>query len=84
MRVRAQQVLDEVVRGGESVLLWAGQIVRVSPLAHSIRELASDWIEVSELAGALADRHGLPEGDPVEALTPIVTELESAGLVETR
>ena len=84
MRVRAQQVLDEVVRGDEAVVLWAGQILRVSPLAHSIRELSRDWIEVSDLAVALAERHGAPDGDLEEALTPGVADLASAGLVETR
>ncbi|USQ76204.1 hypothetical protein [Ornithinimicrobium cryptoxanthini] len=84
MRVRAQQVLDEVVRGDEAVVLWDGQILRVSALAHSIRELSRDWIELSDLAVALAQRHGAPDGDLMDALTPVVADLASAGLVETR
>lgn len=84
MRVRRQEVLDEVVRGDEAVVLWAGQILRLSALAHSIRALSGEWIELADLAGALAERHGEPDGDPVEALRPMVADLATAGLLETR
>jgi hypothetical protein len=84
VKVRRQDVLDEVVRGDEAVVLWAGQVLRLSALAHSIRQLSADWVELSVLARLLAERHGEPGGDPVEALRPMVRDLASAGLVETR
>lgn len=83
MRVRRAPVLDEVVRGEEAVVLVQGQILRVSALAHSVRELTGDWTDLGDLAVALAARHGEPEGDPVELLRAVVADLEAAGLVET-
>lgn len=82
-RVRAVPVLDEVVRGEEAVVLVGGQVLRVSALAHSVRELATDWTDLADLAGRLAERHGAPDGDPVVLLRAVVADLEAAGLVET-
>lgn len=84
MRVRRAEVLDEVVRGEEAVVLVHGQVLRVSALAHSVRELADDWTPLADLAEALTERHGEPDGDPVELLRAVVSDLAAAGLVETR
>ncbi|MCK0112899.1 hypothetical protein MWU75_12190 [Ornithinimicrobium sp. F0845] len=83
-RVRSVTVLDEVVRGDEAVVLVGGQVLRVSALAHSLREFATDWIGLEELGDRLAQRHGAPPGDAVELLRTVITDLEAAGLVETR
>lgn len=83
MRVRRTEVLDEVVRGDEAVVLVQGQVLRVSALAHSVRALTGDWTELEDLAVALATRHGEPDGDPVELLRTVVADLESVGLVES-
>lgn len=84
MRVRRTPVRDEVVRGDEAVVLVDSQVLRVSSLAHSLRELAADWTGLEELADLLAQRHGAPDGDAHELLRTVVADLEAAGLVETR
>jgi len=83
VRVRSVPVLDEVVRDDEAVVLVGGQVLRVSPLAHSLRTLAADWTGLEELAARLAERHGDPGGDVVELLRAVVADLQGAGLVET-
>lgn len=82
MRARRLPVRDEVVRGQEAVVLVNGQVLRVTALAQSARELATDWVDVNELADHLAQLHGQPEGDPVELVRQMLAALEEAGLME--
>lgn len=75
-------VHDELHEGGESLVLIDGQVRRLSLIATSIRQLAAEGIAVEELAAALGEEYGIPEGADVLDLTRrAVGDLLEAGLL---
>lgn len=85
--VRTVPALDEVAgEEGAVVLLGAeddARILRISPLAHAVRELAADGMPLSSLTVELTARFDEPpEGDAAALVRSMVEELRDQGLVE--
>ena len=82
--VRAVVAHDELHRDGESLVLVAGQVHRVSALGTLIRERARGPLTLEELARALEAEFGTPpEGTPLEHTRQAVDALLAAGLLES-
>jgi hypothetical protein len=85
MRIRRLPVLDELTVDEETVVLLDERAVLLSPLASAALSTLSApepvWTSDLDLRGALEARFGVAP-DPEAALFALVSELESAGLVE--
>lgn len=82
MRVRRLPVLDELTRDGETVVLLEERAVLLSPLASAaLSSLGPVWTSGADLRVALEALFGAAP-DPDGAVLALVSELESAGLVE--
>jgi hypothetical protein len=82
-RVRALPVPDALERDGESVVLQAGRVSRLSAPATVIRSRCTDWTPVEELASLLVETFGEPPGgQSLQVTRAWVDELVSAGLIE--
>jgi hypothetical protein len=76
MKVKRGDVTDVLSRDGETAVLIDGHALRLGVLGAAILELAEDWVDVEELAAALAARFGPPETSSATAATKsAVTEL---------
>lgn len=83
VRVRAVPAHDELHVGGESLVLVAGTVHRVSALGTLIRTCALDPVSLDELARALEEAFGAPaEGTTLEQTRVAVDTLLAAGLLE--
>lgn len=78
------EVQDEVIRGGESVVLLGRQVIRLSALGTTLLELCDDWRDAKELAHGLTERHGEPPaGVDAMAMTEAALQaLHDQGLVD--
>ncbi|MCE0487177.1 hypothetical protein [Ornithinimicrobium sediminis] len=83
--VRALPVHDVLERDGESLVLVAGTVSRLSVPATLVRSWCTAWTSLEEVTAALVAELGPPpDGDPREVARTWVSELENAGIVETR
>jgi hypothetical protein len=83
-RVRRVPVDDEVVRDGESVVLLARQVIRLSALGTTVLELCPGWVTLPEVAEGLVAQFGAPPdgSDPTPVVEAAVASLHEQGLVE--
>ena len=78
-------VVDALVNGDGAVVLTDStrghQVLRVSPLAQAVREIAEGGVPLSNLAAELILRFGPPADDVSSAVLTLVEQLSSVGLV---
>lgn len=84
--VHTTRVLDELVTDDGAVLLVSiahgHRVLRVSPLAQAVRELARDGMSLSDLETEVAHRFGRPPTSTVEeAMVVVVESLVEQGVV---
>lgn len=84
MKVRHITLLDHLVEGDESVVMFGAQVVHLSAIPTAILEASTEWVDLKDLAKMLEQRFGTPEaGVGAEAATGrIVGELTQLGLIE--
>jgi hypothetical protein len=82
MRIRRLPVVDELSRDGETVVLLDEGAVLLSPLASAaLANLTLVWTSDADLRVTLEALFGVAP-DPEGAVFALVSDLESAGLVE--
>jgi len=84
--VRTTRVLDELVTDDGAVLLVSiadgHRVLRVSPLAQAVRELARDGMALTDIEREVALRFGRPPTSSVEeAMVAVVESLVEQGVV---
>lgn len=83
VRVRTVVAHDELHHDGESLVLVAGQVHRVSAVGTTIRARAGSGICLDALAEVLEEEFGTPpEGSATELTRRAVDALVAAGLLE--
>lgn len=77
MKVQRNTAVDTLIRDGEmAVLLEGGNLVRLTDLSATIYDLATEPLDVDELASVLSGRFGEPEQrTTLEATQDAVAEL---------
>ncbi|MFC6152626.1 hypothetical protein [Nocardioides yefusunii] len=86
-RLRRCAVLDEFAIDETVVVLLEGQVLTLSPVAGLVLDLVGETgaagMEVAALEAAMEEAIGVPaEGTVADALTPIVDDMVTRGLVE--
>jgi len=82
MRLTRVEPVDALAVGDETLLLFESQLVRLSPLAQAIFDLAAGGASVDDLAAELERRFGAPPEGTVRAATlAAVEELVGLGVV---
>jgi hypothetical protein len=82
MRIRRLPVVDELSRDGETVVLLDEGAVLLSPLASAaLANLTLVWTSDADLRVTLEALFGVAP-DPEGAVFALVSDLETAGLVE--
>ncbi len=82
MRVRRVDPIDHLARDGESLLLYAGELVRLGPIGTALFDACSAPVSVSELALQLERAFGTPaEGTLIDATLRAVEDLLSRGIL---
>lgn len=83
MIVRTVPHADLLERDGEALLLTEGALLRLSAIGAAVVILASDGVDTADLAAALEDRFGVPEGVSTRAaLDPVLDALAAQGVIE--
>lgn len=83
MRIRLNRPADLLARHDEAILLYPGEVIRLSGVsAEIVRLLCSDSVPIEDLADALEARFGTPEHVSLsDAVTATVTELAGRGVL---
>ena len=82
MRVRRRPATDALTRDGETVLLFASKVVRLSAMGAAIYDFAQEPVTLEALAGELERRFGTPANQSVSNVTErAVGELLSLGVL---
>ncbi|MFW5469860.1 PqqD family peptide modification chaperone [Knoellia sp. CPCC 206435] len=69
MRVRRRPATDALTRDGETVLLFASKVVRLSAMGAAIYDIAQEPVTVEALVDELELRFGTPTDQSVGDIT---------------
>ena len=83
MKIRSVPPVDRLDRDGEALLLYEGRVVRLGPIGVAITTLAADEVDLADVASALEQRFGVPDGQTVwEATRDAVDDLIAFGALD--
>lgn len=82
MTIRLIPPVDQLSRDDGALLLYEGNLLRLSPIAAAVADLARDGIDFEDLVTSLEARFGVPDtGSTTQATRAIVTELIDRGVI---
>lgn len=83
MKVRRSPPRDVLVEDDAALLLYPNELIQLSGLGTAIIGLTEDTISIKDLAAALQNQFGAPEGVSTHAATQAaVTELVDRGVLD--
>lgn len=81
MTIRLIPPVDQLSRDDGALLLYEGNLLRLSPIAAAVADLARDGIDFEHLVTSLEARFGVPDTGSTKATRAIVTELIDRGVI---